>query len=114
MFNQYVGAIIISVFLSAISQVLLKKSSGEKKKNIIFEYLNVKVIVAYLIYIVTALLAVYAFTGIEFRLGTILTTLTYFLFMLCGRIFFKEKITPRRIIGNCVIIAGIVVFTLNM
>jgi drug/metabolite transporter (DMT)-like permease len=114
MLNLHVAAIIASITLSAISQVLLKKSSADVKKSIIYEYLNVKVISAYFIYLVTALLVVYAYTGIEYRLGTILGTLSYLLFMLCGRIFFKEKITPRRIIGNCVIIAGVVVFTLNM
>ena len=114
MINLYVAAIILSIILSSISNVLLKKSSGEKKRNIIFEYLNFKVCLAYSIYILTALLVVYAYTGIEFKLGTVLGALSYLLIMLCGRIFFNEKITVRRVLGNCVIILGIVIFSINM
>lgn len=40
----YVIILIISVFVASISQIILKKSSNEKHKSLIKEYLNVKVI----------------------------------------------------------------------
>ena len=114
MINIYAAAIIVSLLLSALSQVLLKKSSGEKKKSFIEEYLNVKVITAYIIYFVVALIVIYAYTGIEYRVGAALSALSYLVLMSCGRIFFKEKLTLRRIIGNCVIVLGVIIFSLNI
>ena len=114
MVSLYIAAFILSLFLSALSNVLLKKSSGEKKKKFIYEYINLKVISAYLIYFSVVLLLIYAYTGIEYKLGTILGTLSYMILMICGRIFFNEKITFKRIAGNCVIILGIIIFSLGM
>lgn len=114
MINLHVAAIMVSLLLSALSQVLLKKSSNEKKKSLIHEYLNVKVITAYIIYFIVALIVIYAYTGIEYRLGTALGALSYLILMLCGKFFFKEKLTPRRVIGNCIIIIGVIIFSFNM
>ena len=46
----YTMIYIVGIIISSIAQILLKKSADTKKENIIKEYLNVKTIVAYLIF----------------------------------------------------------------
>ena len=114
MFSIYVGVAIFSVLLSSLSQVLLKKSSAESKKHWVFEYLNLKVVIAYSIIFICMLLMIYAFTGMYYRYGAVIESLAYLLIMVFSRIFLKEKITKRRVIGNLIIVVGVIIFTLNI
>jgi len=114
MFNIYVGVAFFSVVLSSLSQVLLKKSSGETKKHWVFEYLNPKVVVAYCTIFVCMLLTIFAFTGMYYRYGAVIESLAYLLIMMFSRFFLKEKITKRRVIGNLIIILGVIIFTLSI
>jgi drug/metabolite transporter (DMT)-like permease len=112
--SRYIAVALVSVVISSLAQILLKKSSGEKKKRFIFEYLNFKVIVAYGMIFGCMLLAIYAFTGMYYRLGAVIESLAYLLIMIFSRIFTGEKITRRRVLGNCVIVLGVLIFTINM
>jgi len=114
LFNYYVGAAILSVILSSLSQILLKKSSGEKKKHWIFEYINPKVLIAYGTIFVCMFLMIFAFTGMYYRYGAVIESLAYLLIMVFSRIFLKEKITKRRVIGNLIIVIGVLIFTINI
>ncbi len=95
-----------------MSQVLLKKSSTVQRKSVVFEYLNPYVIIGYGITFLCMLLMIYAYKGITFKLGAILESLTYLYVMILGKIFFKEKITVKRIIGNLLIVSGVIVFSI--
>ena len=72
-------------FFSAVSQILLKQSANIRYENRIREYLNFRVILSYTIYVFVLLLS-------HFTL--------------------KEKITKGKIMGNLIIIAGILIYTL--
>ena len=48
--NLFTLLLLLSVFISAVSQILLKKSALEEHKSFIFEYLNFKVILAYFLF----------------------------------------------------------------
>jgi len=113
MMNKYLLAALVSMIISSLAQVLLKKSSGEKKKSVIFEYLNIKVITAYFMTSVSMLLVIYTFKGINYKYGTVIESLAYLPIMLFSRLFLKEKITMRKILGNTAIIAGAIIFTMN-
>ena len=112
--NKYFMVAFASVLLSCFSQVLLKKSSGEKKKSVIFEYLNVKVISSYGILFACMLLMVYVYSGVEYKYGAIIESLAYLIIMVFSGIFLKEKITKKKIIGNLIIVLGVVIFSLNL
>jgi len=111
---RYMLVAFTSVLLSCLAQVLLKKSSAEEKSHVIFDYLNLKVIVSYGIIFVCMLLTVYAFTGMYYRYGAVIESLAYLLIMLFSRVFLKEKITRRRVIGNCIIVLGVIIFAINL
>ena len=48
--NRYILAKIACVVISALSQIILKKSADKKYDNIILEYLNPAVIISYVIF----------------------------------------------------------------
>ncbi|MDR2337614.1 MAG: EamA family transporter [Deltaproteobacteria bacterium] len=104
---------LISGLLSSCAQILLKKSSQQKRAHIIYEFLNLKVIVAYLIIFACMLLVIVAFKSLSYKLGTILESISYLYILLLSRIFLNEKITRKKLLGNFLIIFGILVFNLK-
>ena len=46
------------------------------------------------------------------RFGPVIDTATYVFVLIFSRLILKEKITRGKIIGNLIIIAGIIVYTL--
>ena len=111
--NRFTLTALISVILSTLSQVLLKISSSEVKKSFIYEYLNIKVIVAYGISFLCMFMMVYAFKGMDYKHGAVIESLAYLFIMLFGGVILKEKITPKRVIGNCIIIIGVLIFNMG-
>ncbi|MCL2827562.1 MAG: EamA family transporter [Oscillospiraceae bacterium] len=112
--SRYILVALVSVVLSSLAQILLKKSSAEEKRHLIFDYLNVKVAAAYGIIFFCMLLVIYAFTGMHYRYGAVIESLAYLLIMLFSRAFLKEKLTRRRVIGNCIIVLGVLIFTISI
>ena len=90
-------------FFSAISQVLLKQSANITYKNPLREYLNWRVILAYGIFFGVLLLNTWCYTRVDMKF--------VFVLIFSWRIL-KEKITRGKIIGNLIIILGILIYTL--
>lgn len=99
------------VFISAISQVILKKSAEKKYDNIIKEYLNVPVIAAYSIFFLATFLSIIAYKGIPLSLGPVLDSTSYVYIGFFGSKFFGEKLNRKKIISIGLIILGIVVYS---
>ena len=110
MINKYVLILVFSVFVASCSQILLKIASGKEYKSIIREYLNVRVIVGYGMMFASTILTILAFKGLDYKNGPIIESVGYIFIMLLSRIFLKEKITLKKVIGNLLILVGIVVF----
>ena len=100
-----------AVIVSAFSQVLLKKSAQKKYSSVLREYLNVYVIVGYGMMALTTVLTVFAYsTGLDYKNGPVIESLGYVLIMILSLAFFGEKITKRKLLGNCLVILGIIIF----
>lgn len=112
--NSIIGVVLIifCAFISAFSQVLLKKSASVAHSSWYEEYINVRVIVAYGILFATIIINMYALRFITFKLSNIIGTLSYVFVVIMSKIFFDEKISLKRYIGVIVIIIGIIVFNL--
>ncbi len=108
--NSYVFLLIASVLIASCSQIILKKSASKKYSSIIREYLNVRVIVGYGMMFISTILTIFAFKGLDYKNGPIIESLGYIFIMFLSRIFLKEKITKKKIIGNSLILLGILVF----
>ena len=108
------GIYLVGIIISAFSQVLLKKSASDSKNSsFIKQYLNIRVIGAYAIFVIATLLSIYAYKVIPITLGAILGTLEYGLVAFLSYIFFKEKLSTRQIIGILLIVAGIIVYSIH-
>lgn len=108
----YTILFLVSVFISSISQIILKKSAEVKYASIIREYLNPMVITAYTIFLASTLLTTFAYKEVPLSLGPVLEATGYIYVAVLGTLILKEKLSRRKIIGNVLIIAGIVIFAL--
>jgi drug/metabolite transporter (DMT)-like permease len=102
------------VFISSAAQILLKKSAQKERESAIREYLNRLVITGYLILFAAMCVAIVAYRVVPLKYGAIIESLGYVFVMLLSAAFLKEKITPRKLLGNIIIIAGIVVFSFDL
>ena len=102
----------LAVLISSVSQLLLKKAADTDYENWIREYVNVWVISGYLLMVISTLCVIYAYKGIAYKNGAVIESLGYLLIMFFSRIFFKEPITKNKLIGNLIILLGVIFFYL--
>lgn len=111
--NSYYIIIVITAFFSALSQILLNISADKTYKNKLFEYLNPYVILSYGILFLVLVVNVYCMKFVPLKNAHAVAASTYIFVLLLSRIFLKEKITVKKVVGNIIIILGIIVFVWN-
>ena len=109
---KYWIVLFLGVIVSSASQMLLKKGATKKYDSVILEYLNPWVISGYGLMVLSTLCVIFAYRGVAYKNGAIIESLGYLLIMFLSRLFFGEKITKKKLIGNLVILAGVLVFYL--
>lgn len=108
----YSGILLVSVFISAVSQVMLKLSANRQHGSAVREYANPLVIGAYVIFVVSTLLTVYAYKEVPLSLGPVLEATSYLYVTAFGALIFKEKVTAKKLVALVLIVGGICVFAL--
>jgi len=108
----YASFILFGTFISAVSQVILKKASEKKYSSWIFEYLNPRVITAYLIFFVSTYMSVMAYKGIPLSMGPVLEATGYIYVTVFGVTIFHEEIGTKKIIALILIMGGIFVYSI--
>lgn len=108
----YLCLFLFSVFLSSVSQVLLKKAAMRKHKTIWEEYTDWRVILGYGIFVGCTLLTMLAYRGVPMSFGPVLETTGYVYVTLFGVLIFKEKMNKKKIVALGLIVAGILVYAL--
>lgn len=108
---SYAAVLLLGVFLSAISQVMLKKAAMRQYSSRLREYLNPLVITAYTIFVGTTFLSIYAYKGIPLSMGPVLEATSYIYVTIFGVTIFHEKLNPKKIAALALIIAGILVYS---
>ena len=108
---MYSCVLLFGVFISAISQVILKKSAMKKYDSVIKEYLNFPVIFAYSIFVISTFLSIIAYKGIPLSMGPVLEATSYIYVTFFGVKIFGEKINKKKIISLVMIIGGIIVYS---
>ena len=101
----------LGVFISSISQVMLKISAGKNYGSKIKEYLNPLVIGSYAIFFASTLMTVLAYRYIPLSMGAIIEATGYIYITIWGVSIFKEKINKGKIIALALIIAGIIIYS---
>ena len=110
MLNIYSLVKILSVLISAFSQILLKKSAMKHYDNGISEYLNWTVIIAYAMFFGSTVLSIYSLKGISISFSTVIESMGYVFIPLLSYLFLKEKLNQRQFIGTMIIVIGIFLY----
>ena len=109
---KYACVLLLGVFISAISQVMLKKASQKKYASVMQEYLNPLVIFAYVIFVGTTFMSIIAYKGIPLSMGPILEATIYIYVTFFGVKIFKEKMSKKKYMALALIILGIIIYSL--
>jgi len=108
---MYYALAIFSVFISVISQVLLKKSADTEHKNIISEYLNPYVVIAYVIFAIATLSSVITYKGLPLSVCVALESTSYIFIVIFDKTIFHVNIGAKKVAALALIIAGVIMTT---
>ncbi|MCE5342862.1 MAG: DMT family transporter [Eubacteriales bacterium] len=105
------GAIIylITPLVAAVSQLMLKRAADDPQHTGIRFYVNTRVILAYVLFLGCMVMNVIALQTLALTVASVLEASGFLYVMVLGRLFLKEKLTPKKLVGNALIVAGIVI-----
>ena len=104
--------LLFSVFVSSVSQILLKKAANRTYENTIKEYLNPLVIGAYAMFFCSVIMTMLALKNVPLSMSPILESTGYIFVSVMGYFFLKERFTRRKLLGFALILAGVIIFNL--
>ena len=108
---RYALLLLLGVFISAISQVMLKMAALKTYDSKVGEYLNPLVISAYALFVFTTFLSIFAYKGIPLSMGPLLEATSYIYVTLFGITIFHEKMSPRKWASLLLILLGISIYS---
>ena len=102
---------LFNVFVAALAQMLLKKAADSHHDSVVKEYLNPWVIRGYGLMGLVLVSNIYVLSnGVLLKeLGTI-EAFSYLFVPALAFIFFKEKLSPRKMLSIALILVGVVIF----
>lgn len=101
-----------SVFISSISQILLKKSAEISYSSKLREYLNPYVISGYGLFFGCTLLSMFALKVVPLSMSPIIESLGYIFVAVLSFLFLKERFTKRQMLGTILIIMGVLIYSI--
>lgn len=110
---MYSCILLFGVFISAVSQVMLKKAAMKNYDTWWKEYLNPLVIIAYTIFFGATFCTIYAYKAVPLSMGPILEATSYIYVTAFGVTFFHEKMNIQKGIALALILLGIVVYAVG-
>ena len=108
----YICIFIAGVFISSVSQIMLKRSAQKMYESRLKEYLNPLVIFAYVLFFGCTFISLYALKVVPLSMSPVLEASGYIFVAVLSRLFLKEKITKKKALGLGVIICGILVYAI--
>ena len=108
---MYYLLVILSVFLAACAQMLLKQGARQQYAQWWRQYANGWVIGGYAIMFGTMLMNIFAMSkGVQVKEVSIIESMSYLFIPALSFFIFKEKLTWRKILAITIIIIGVIVF----
>ena len=101
-----------SVFVSCVSQTVLKKAALKEHDSFIREYLNFPVITAYAMFFGSTLLTMLAYKKLPLSMSPAFESSSYIFVTVFGVTLFNEKLTRKKLLALALILSGIIIFTL--
>jgi len=99
-----------SVFVSSVSQILLKKGAEREYPSRIREYLNPFVMSGYALFFGCTLISMYALKVVPLSMAPVIEAFGYVFVAILSFLFLKEKFTRRQLVGTALIVLGVVVY----
>jgi small multidrug resistance pump len=107
--NSSVFIYLVTPLISAASQLMLKKAADNPAYTGVRFYVNPLVIAAYALFFGCMVANVFALRTLDLTVASVLEASGFLYVMVLGALFLGEKITARKLIGNTLIVLGIVV-----
>ncbi len=98
-----------AVFIAAVSQVLLKKEANQSHTSFLGKFMNIKVVVSYVLLFASLFLNTVALRGMELTVLPCITASSFIWILLLSYFFLGERPGKHRIIGSLIIAAGIII-----
>ena len=98
---------LLTPLISAGSQLMLKRAADNPDYIGLRFYVNPLVILAYLLFFGCMVLNVIALQTLDLTVASVLEASGFLYVMVLGALYLHEAITPRKLIGNALIVAGI-------
>ena len=100
--------LLLGVFISSVSQVMLKKAAQRDWPSRLREYLNPLVIGAYALFVGSTLLSVLAYRGLPLSLGPVFETTGYIWVTAFSITLFGERLNRKKLLALAMIVGGII------
>lgn len=105
---------LFGTFISAVAQVLLKKSAMKTYDSPMREYLNPLVVTGYAIFFAATLCTLLAYKVVPLSMGPVLEATSYVYITVFGVTIFHEHVSKRKLLALALIIGGIVIYSLGV
>lgn len=102
----------LAVFVASVSQILLKQSAQMEHKNIIYKFLNWRVILGYALLFETTIINVFAYRGVELKVTPMIESTGIIWVTILAVWFLKERPSKRALLSIAVTVIGIIVFSI--
>ncbi len=100
----------LAVFISSISQLLLKKAANKNYNSFIKTYMNVRVISAYFILFIAVIIDLFAFKYVPVSFVPVIESSSYFFIIILSTNFLHEKLTLKQVAGISLIMLGVFLY----
>lgn len=108
---MYYGLVILSVLSSAVAQMLLKQGTKGQDASLLRQYLNIWVVSGYTILGAALLLNIFCIShGVQVKEIGGIESLSYLFVPCLSWLFFKERVTRRKMVAILIIMIGVGVF----
>ena len=97
--------LLLSVFISSVSQIILKKAADKTYESTLKEYMNPMVIGAYGLFFCSVILTMLALKHVPLSMSPILESTGYIFVSVMGYIFLKERFSRRKLMGFALILS---------
>ncbi len=104
--------LLLSVLIASFAQLLLKQGANRHYPTFLSQYLNPYVIGGYGLTFLSLFLTTLSYRGLEYKTVPLIESLGFVFVLILTRIFFKEKINFKKIMGTCIILLGIFIYYL--
>lgn len=104
--------LLVMTLMGSVASLFLKRASGSS--GICKLLLNYNLYVGGGLYLLSALLNIWVLRFLDYSVVLPATSLTYLWTMFLSRLFLKEKLTKRKLIGMTLVFAGVLLVSLKL